>query len=134
MLISDWSSDVCSSDLFGLCGAAVAVEDIAQHVFGQQCPVMLIPRYANSILDHIPNLRFGFRVTAALAQAFGVIHARQQRHRMIRTECCGFAIEDRKSVVLGKSVSVSVDLGGRSIIKQKNSYKRILVYNIHTMQ
>src|SRR3546814_13951377 len=54
---------------------------------------MLIPRYANSILDHTPNLRFGFRVTAALAQAFGVIHARQQRHRMIRTECCGFAID-----------------------------------------
>src|SRR3546814_11412458 len=52
MRISDWSSDVCSSDL-----------------------------------------RFGFRVTAALAQAFGVIHARQQRHRMIRTECCGFALD-----------------------------------------
>src|SRR3546814_12613732 len=27
---------------------------------------------------------------------------------------------DRKSVVLGKSVSVRVDLGGRSIIKKKN--------------
>src|SRR3546814_14886881 len=32
------------------------------------------------------------------------------------------AIEDRKSVVLGKSVSVCVDLGGRRIIK-KHNYK-----------
>src|SRR3546814_13021956 len=31
------------------------------------------------------------------------------------------AVEDRKSVVEGKSVSVSVDLGGRSIIKKKKN-------------
>src|SRR3546814_20939730 len=30
---------------------------------------------------------------------------------------------DRKSVVSGKSVSVRVDLGGRRIIKKKNTYK-----------
>src|SRR3546814_14873118 len=30
---------------------------------------------------------------------------------------------DRKSVVLGKSVSVRVDLGGRRIIKKKNKHK-----------
>src|SRR3546814_19052116 len=30
------------------------------------------------------------------------------------------AIEDRKSVVQGKSVSVRVDLGGRRLIKKKN--------------
>src|SRR3546814_16964711 len=116
MLISDWSSDVCSSDLFGLCGAAVAVEDIAQHVFGQQCPVMLIPRYANSILDHIPNLRFGFRVTAALAQAFGVIHARQQRHRMIRTECCGFAIDQCAELCECFLMAAAVEKDRKSVV------------------
>src|SRR3546814_14630711 len=36
----------------------------------------------------------------------------------------GEAIRDRKSVVTGKSVSVSVDLGGRRIIKKKYN-KRI---------
>src|SRR3546814_11834579 len=40
----------------------------------------------------------------------------------------GFAVSlvaaiDRKSVVLGKSVSVRVDLGGRLIIKKKNKKK-----------
>src|SRR3546814_11654615 len=33
---------------------------------------------------------------------------------------------DRKSVVLGKSVSVRVDLGGRRIIKKKTTYKNYL--------
>src|SRR3546814_18051314 len=33
------------------------------------------------------------------------------------------AISDRKSVVEGKSVSVRVDLGGRRIIKKKNTLK-----------
>src|SRR3546814_11671105 len=32
--------------------------------------------------------------------------------------------KDRKSVVLGKSVSVRVDLGGRRIIKQTNKAKK----------
>src|SRR3546814_9846132 len=36
-----------------------------------------------------------------------------------RTEQCGRANRDRKSVVKGKSVSVRVDLGGRRIIKKK---------------
>src|SRR3546814_12365773 len=37
---------------------------------------------------------------------------------------------DRKSVVLGKSVSVRVDLGGRRIIQKK---KKTLVNNYHLM-
>src|SRR3546814_1248932 len=36
-----------------------------------------------------------------------------------RAERAGTALLDRKSVVEGKSVSVSVDLGGRRIIKKK---------------
>src|SRR3546814_16476822 len=38
-------------------------------------------------------------------------------------------LEDRKSVVEGKSVSVSVDLGGRRIIKKKTKKRRT---NKHT--
>src|SRR3546814_14875421 len=37
----------------------------------------------------------------------------------------GLAAEDRKSVVEGKSVSVSVDLGGRGIIKKKNRERHV---------
>src|SRR3546814_15418992 len=33
------------------------------------------------------------------------------------------ALEDRKSVVSGKSVSVRVDLGGRRIIKKKQTHR-----------
>src|SRR3546814_12077098 len=42
--------------------------------------------------------------------------------------------KDRKSVVSGKSVSVRVDLGGRRIIKKKNSASRVelsLAYSAH---
>src|SRR3546814_14240138 len=41
----------------------------------------------------------------------------------------GGAVGDRKSVVEGKSVSVRVDLGGRSIIKKKKEHKSITTEN-----
>src|SRR3546814_15266767 len=43
---------------------------------------------------------------------------------------------DRKSVVEGKSVSVSVDLGGRRIIKNKKHIDKLVQYmiNTHTIQ
>src|SRR3546814_17816050 len=41
---------------------------------------------------------------------------------------------DRKSVVSGKRVSVSVDLGGRRIIKKKNKYKYNRITKINTGQ
>src|SRR3546814_12995907 len=45
-----------------------------------------------------------------------LVHALQDLGELV-------AREDRKSVVLGKSVSVRVDLGGRRIIKQKKKKK-----------
>src|SRR3546814_19136442 len=74
MRISDWSSDVCSSDL----GKTFA-EDRDRMPFG------LFLAFAG--VEVLP--RFG---------------------------------RDRKSVVLGKSESVRVDLGGRRIIKKKKYY------------
>src|SRR3546814_16573745 len=41
------------------------------------------------------------------------------RYRRRRHSC--FVVEDRKSVVEGQSVSVRVDLGGRRIIKKKQT-------------
>src|SRR3546814_14797430 len=45
----------------------------------------------------------------------------RQGDRADRRACRGQG-RDRKSVVLGKTVSVRVDLGGRRIIKKKNKY------------
>src|SRR3546814_12305914 len=90
MRISDWSSDVCSSDLID----------------------------AFHFVEHLAGLHFGDPVLdVALAGA----HAAFERllgDRHLRAPRL-----DRTSVVSGKSVSVRVDLGGRRIIKKKNTQK-----------
>src|SRR3546814_14912210 len=92
MRISDWSSDVCSSDLARPCRRLSA--------FGRQarCPE---PRFA--ACD-----RSGF--------ATGWSRLRRSRSATGRPSK---APTDRKSVVQGKSVQVRVDLGGRGLIKNK---------------
>src|SRR3546814_16503032 len=88
MRISDWSSDVCSSDLLTLFYiAGRGVERLAEF----------------------------HDVDAALTQR------RPERRRGIRGPGRHLQLEDRKSVVSGKSVSVCVDLGGRRIIKKKRT-------------
>src|SRR3546814_17097203 len=95
MRISDWSSDVCSSDLLGQPGA-VGVRRPVGRAQG-------LPRG-----DELAEAR---RTGGALQERFG--------------EPAGLAGGDRKSVGEGKSVSVSVDLGGRSIITKKEQHIRI---------
>src|SRR3546814_7532247 len=99
MRISDWSSDVCSSDL-----ALVAIVVLAGHV-------------------HLPPARTGRQDQRARAQRGAVLE-----HDLVQPAFLGGGHErgrrlevhqDRKSVVAGKSVSVRVDLGGRRIIKKK---------------
>src|SRR3546814_11584336 len=89
MRISDWSSDVCSSDLRR--GAAEWTP----------CPTSSSP--ASGAPSVSPN--WSGRSTWS---------ARCPTHS-IRAACT----TDRKSVVQGKSVSVRVDLGGRRLIKTK---------------
>src|SRR3546814_1628577 len=86
MRISDWSSDVCSSDLYN---EEEALGKSFAHFVGAD----------------------GFEQTTAMLNR-----------------------KDRKSVVLGKSVSVRVDLGGRRIIKKKTSilYESITHTLAHT--
>src|SRR3546814_12347126 len=55
---------------------------------------------------------------AGLDDEHGVADDRGDEGSIGKTEH-GRAVEDRKSVVQGKSVSVSVDLGGRRIVKKK---------------
>src|SRR3546814_14884573 len=92
MRISDWSSDVCSSDLT----EAVEVVQNPRPGRGREAP-------------HRHH-----------AQVLVAKHGRQAADQ------CGVGqqrvdVEDRKSVVSGKNVSVRVDLGGRRLIEKKTT-------------
>src|SRR3546814_12623678 len=98
MRISDWSSDVCSSDLAcaTLRGQSECGHQSNDKQHADYCPIQ-----AYNHLDH--NFPFAGK------------HIHQAAFPQLA------ANEDRKSVVWGKSVSVRVDLGGRRIIKKKNT-------------
>src|SRR3546814_11027094 len=101
MRISDWSSDVCSSDL-------------QPHIGGQL------------IVGHDP---VQFPAAARMREVSpGDEHARP-RHmpgvdRIAQRHIGQTAIGDRKSAVSGKSVSVRVALGGRRTITTKQAYTK----------
>src|SRR3546814_12053037 len=110
MRISDWSSDVCSSDL---AGRAV--------IIAYTMPLWAVMLARLTLGDPITpgrliGLLFGLGGLAILIgpdlRALGAAPA-------------GAAFIDRKSVVLVKSVSVRVGLGGRRIFKTKkyNNWK-----------
>src|SRR3546814_11107111 len=91
MRISDWSSDVCSSDLFK-----------------QEDQLLQQKRQG--------RLRARIRVGHAVAARSRAAGRRRCGHRY--SQRLQGRRADRKSVVSGKSVSVRVDIGGRSIIKK----------------
>src|SRR3546814_16390313 len=98
MRISDWSSDVCSADLAG--GRLAAKQE----------PEIFVDA-ANRPRRRLRGLseQDGHRRTCRRVNRRG--QGRRSRARRAPT--------DRKSVVTGKSVSVSVVLGGRRIITKK---------------
>src|SRR3546814_19995898 len=130
MRISDWSSDVCSSDLARLQPAQPALRS-GNAVVGQQLQVdpLLLLQLA---VERLPRVL-----------EFVEFHGRFHRHSLpgaatwSRIRCLRRLILvvtllsempstsaisrvlDRNSVVSGKSVSVRVDLGGRGILKKK---------------
>src|SRR3546814_17626468 len=105
MRISDWSADVCSSDLFHQGGSAGAA-DITQG----------LPRVTELFEARTPK---GASPIAAAAGRTEIEDSDKQRRI------------DRKSVALGKSVSVRVDRGGRRNIKTKNDSKQYISDNIY---
>src|SRR3546814_11723172 len=102
MRISDWSSDVCSSDL----------ERKIPHglLRGRQRPGRLAFVGGQELARH--------RALDAAALLGLIPGVRQHAHRARQAEQA-----DRKSVVEGQSESVRVDLGGRRIIKKKIKQK-----------
>src|SRR3546814_7577939 len=121
MRISDWSSDVCSSGL---------ELDLDLHVAcdGQQGRAHLLHQHLARLGEAVD---VGVVAVADVGQLLGqriVVVAAAEAERgqgdaglaLVgdqRLQCA--LVEDRKSVVSGKSVSVRVDLGGRRIIKKK---------------
>src|SRR3546814_20681530 len=96
MRISDWSSDVCSSDL-----------------------KIILPADAT---DDPPVGKPVGHDSAERGHHHGIVHkarldALATLERLVTIEIVG----DRKRVVSGKSVSDSVDLGGSRIIKKKQN-------------
>src|SRR3546814_12606837 len=107
MRISDWSSDVCSSDLRAS-GLKTAV-----------CGFFAILRASDRIAPRAKASEgnceaAGFSSTACVTSpGVTLLH-------IIRNRQAGRIVHrDRKSVGKGESVSVRVDLGGRRLIKKK---------------
>src|SRR3546814_14787680 len=98
MRISDWSSDVCSSDLL----EAALHADL---------------RSVNATLDEHERIARCIIVDDAWTPDNGLLTPTGKIRRSVLEQ---HYATDRKSVVSGKSVAVRVDLGGRRIIKKKN--------------
>src|SRR3546814_14625625 len=118
MRISDWSSDVCSSDLGVESGDVVSGQlpnwwqAIALHLAAMRIGAIvnpLMPIFRERELDFMLRLAEA-KVLVAPERFRNFDHA-----GMIEALRPGL---NRKSVVEGKGVYVSVDLGGRRIIKK----------------
>src|SRR3546814_13892352 len=113
MRISDWSSDVCSSDLI----RKAALSGPPPH---------------REKGDRGADRRFLYlQPVVPLDHLQGAVPRREPRRilsrpheQAVRKPGRNLSPADRKSVVEGKSVSVRVDLGGRRIIKKKKKKKQ----------
>src|SRR3546814_11700816 len=101
MRISDWSSDVCSSDL-GSRTARAWMRFACPRLRVEETLLVICRRGIAEHTVHHPRVGVQF-----------VHHGFTRRHQVADLPA------DRKSVVSGKSVSVRVDLGGRRLIQNK---------------
>src|SRR3546814_10313634 len=100
MRISDWSSDVCSSDLLYKDGLQRA----------RFLPAIELLKKHTEIVNVDSGIDYRLR---ALEQA-------ELFHFPLDAEAEQSLERDRQSVVSGQSESVSVDIGGRRIIKKQS--------------
>src|SRR3546814_13573154 len=114
MRISDWSSDVCSSDLVVLVAPLLARHGLCS----------LSPRCAHRCpLGHAYDATY-----SAPPSGRGACTA-SGRTNVTASRADTPSAVDRKSVVQGKSVSVRVDHGGGRIINIKNQLHYIMHKN-----
>src|SRR3546814_19496622 len=113
MRISDWSSDVCSSDLMRLPELSAQLPVVRLEDAG------MARQMAEYVLHGIVQASRQFSDYAALQQAGQWRQLPPIRYADWPVGIMGLGAIDRKSVVKGKSVSVRVDLGGRRIIKKQ---------------
>src|SRR3546814_18884979 len=107
MCISDWSSDVCSSDLIGFIQSSFTNQD-SQTVTGLDFAVTGTFDVTDSIRLR-SNFDASYLIKYELRPADGSDPLRY----------------DRKSDVEGTRVSVRLDIGGRSIIKKKQKQQKL---------
>src|SRR3546814_18214346 len=118
MRISDWSSDVCSSDL-----ASADLQGLWGGVPQDWIDNVLYAGAAQALQAAIEHrARADATIATGLTNDFNNyrrphidVNADADAHMAMLT------FKDRKSVVSGTSVSVRVDLGGRRIIKKNNN-------------
>src|SRR3546814_13151966 len=109
MRISDWSSDVCSSDLAKLGALA---KKWTRRCVEEPAELASTPPSIRAYRQPTVGLRAQDRPHGLKPRLSAVIG------RSTQIEA------DRKSVVWGKSVSVRVDPGGRGIIKKKKKKRK----------
>src|SRR3546814_18956034 len=123
MRISDWSSDVCSSDLAVVDAGFALVADPAQGVLLPLRVValgeVLARMGAARLLAVLGGDDGGQRLAEQVLQLEGLDQVGVSDPRAV-ADLDGGERGDRKSVVEGTSVSVRVDIGGGRIMK-KNS-------------
>src|SRR3546814_12721853 len=112
MRISDGSSDVCSSDLGVMLGVLARLHYLTGKAAYRERAETLASAFSGKLTRN-------FFPLATLLNAAEMLLSAQQA---VIVGARGAA--DRKSVVSGKSVSVSVDLGGCRIIKKKTKKKK----------
>src|SRR3546814_14389809 len=114
MRISDWSSYVCSSDLVQLRGVLGRTGDDQRRarLVDQDRVDFVDDRVMQAAL--VALFLAQRHVVAQVVEAEFVVGAVGDVGRIGR-----MLVGDRKSAVLGKSVSVQVDVGGGRIIKKK---------------
>src|SRR3546814_20228195 len=129
MRISDWSSDVCSSDLV----VSMTVATPAAAAFPTAFRIFTLPKIPREKIElSAMGDRHRFmrdhrrfedgRGRRQMPAVHRLAHDRVQqdgRRGMLATRQAGQQRVDRKTVVEGKGVSVSVELGGRRTHKKK---------------
>src|SRR3546814_17843542 len=106
MRISDWSSDVCSSDLGGK-----AREERVDRVLVGGDAADDVRNDVHDMAVELDGIAVGDAHAAADRSAADVVAAEVEQHQMLGA--------DRKSAGSGKGVSVRVALGGGRSIKKK---------------